>query len=139
MNLITVENNRAELVGSNFWQSDYSRAGYYYLSVNAGALRLLVPPSRLPELLDMRAAQEVIITRGPHLEHRGRPMLELLFDDHTSQPFALYLSIEQTDRRFADAGDLPRRFLIYTAPSELAGELTWYYREDALPCLRPLI
>jgi hypothetical protein len=57
---ITVENDGQEIVGTNYWNSEYFRRGAVYLSVNAGAFRLLVPP-QIP-LDDMVAAQEVIVT-----------------------------------------------------------------------------
>ena len=137
--MITLENLGPDLVRSNYWQSAYARNGYYYLSVNAGCLRLLVPEQRESEVAEMLSAHEVVVTVGPYRQADGRPMIEILFDDHTATPFALHLCREQTDRGFADAGDLPRRFLIYTAGCRLVGELTWYYREAELPCLKPLV
>jgi hypothetical protein len=138
MNIIRVDNNGPELISSNFWGGGLARAGLYYLTPNAGALRLLVPQSREVEISEMLTAKEVIVTRGTHRQ-AARPMVEILFDDHTPDPFVLQLSLEQIERGFSDAGDLPCRFLIYTAGPLLAGELTWYYREADLPCLRPLL
>lgn len=137
MKFITVQNLGPELESTNYWESDLAAAGYLYLSCNAGALRLLIPPSKVSDIAEMITAREVIVTRGVHRQHQ-RPMVELLFDDHSSNPYVLFLSLEQVERGFADAGDLPRRFLLYTQGPRLAGELIWYYREAQLPCLRRL-
>ncbi len=138
MNILAVTNRGPEVLDSNFWSSAEAAAGFYYLSANAGALRLLVPESRREEVRAMVTVSEVIITRGAHRVF-GLPMAEIMFEDGSESPFVLYLSEGQMEGGFADAGDLPRRFLIYTSGPRLAGELVWYYREAALPCLRPLV
>jgi hypothetical protein len=43
----------ALLISSNYWESDLARAGYLYLSINAGAFRLLVPESQRSIISDI--------------------------------------------------------------------------------------
>ena len=135
MNLLRIENDGPRVAASNFWESAMAQAGYFYASANAGALRLLVPPKREAEIIEMLSAREVVATKGVHRVER-RLMLELLFDDGTDSPFVLFLCQEQVDHWFTVPDQQPRRFLIYTTGPVLVSELKWYYREADLPCLK---
>jgi hypothetical protein len=46
----------------------------------------------------MGTGREVIVSRGPWPEARVRDGLELLFDDGSTDPYALHLSAESADR-----------------------------------------
>ena len=86
---LQIQNNGQLILASNYWNSDYARAGKVYLSVNAGAFRLLLPDLFTSELADMRTALEVFISRGPWPAQRCSDAIELLFDDWTDNPYAL--------------------------------------------------
>jgi hypothetical protein len=47
---LVIENNGPEILSSNFWDSETSN---FFLSVNAGAARLLIPDSRIDEIRKM--------------------------------------------------------------------------------------
>lgn len=99
MNIITVENNGAELVKTNYWKSEYNSGGFYYVSVNAGCFRLLVPESREADIAEMKTGKFAEISRRS-LERidSEKPMFRIMFDDETVTPYCLDLSQEQFDR-----------------------------------------
>jgi|SRR4030042_65454 hypothetical protein len=103
VDFLTVENDGQAIVSTNYWQSDYAKRGFFYLTINAGAFRLLVPPSREGELADMLTASEVIVSRGPWPEHGKHDALELLFEDYSDSPYSLHITSDQVDRMPADA------------------------------------
>lgn len=96
--MLTIVNQGQAIASTNYWDSAHARAGYFYLSWNAGAARLLVPDAQKSALREMRVAQYVIVSRGPWSDQGGRDALELLWEDGTDTPFAIHLVAEQTDR-----------------------------------------
>src|SRR5690242_380008 len=95
--IITVENHGPLITSTNYWDSDVARAGKVFVSVNAGAIRVLLPPARYSDLADMRAAKECVLSRGPWPEARAREAIELLFDDGSDAPFSIHLTPESFD------------------------------------------
>jgi hypothetical protein len=95
---LIIHNEGPEITGTNFWMTANARAGKFYLTSNAGAFRLLVPTMQTGNLRDMRAATVCVVTRGPYPGLRLPDALELLFDDGSPSPFALYLSPGALDR-----------------------------------------
>ena len=53
--LLQIENHGPLVVATNYFRTDLARAGALYLSVNAGAFRLLVPAVQRAAISDMRA------------------------------------------------------------------------------------
>ena len=41
--MLKIENNGAEIAATNFWNTPMAHAGVVYVSVKAGAFRLLLP------------------------------------------------------------------------------------------------
>jgi IS66 Orf2 like protein len=74
------------------------KAGYCYLSWNARAARLLLPDLLSSAVHEMKGARYVIVSRGPWRDQGGRDSLELLFEDESSSPYTVHLTMEQTDR-----------------------------------------
>ena len=66
-------------------------------SLNAGAVRILLPPVYRPAINDMRAADEVILSRGPLLAMGVAEAVEILFDDCTAEPYVLHLNAASFD------------------------------------------
>jgi hypothetical protein len=109
---ITISNDGPVLIASNFWQSEWARRGLYFLSINAGAIRLLMPPAMEHALGDMQTAREVILTRGLYEGKDGA--LELLFDDASDSPYAIFLDPAQADRRWLPSDEGKRiPFVVY--------------------------
>lgn len=94
-----IQNDGPLITATDYWQSEYARAGIVYVSINAGALRLLLPHGGTvaAELLAAATtARECIISRGLY---RGRDAYELLYEDDTDSPYSLHITIaEQADR-----------------------------------------
>lgn len=146
--MIITENDGPLVLRSNYWQTEMASEGFYYVSPNAGVIRMLVPESRRVEIADMRTAEEVVLTRGVHTgrgswpEYKGRELMEILFDDHTDNPFALWLSLEQWERLPDSQTDYGRTWE-FTAWEDRRGTphrvLTklCYLRKAPLPCMQP--
>jgi hypothetical protein len=110
---LTVKNEGPEIASSNFWETDYERRGLFYLSLNAGAFRLLVPSVHDSVIAEFRTAKEIVISRGPWEAQGGRDSIEILFDDGTDDPFSLHLDAQQLDR--LPAADDAGKKAIFTA------------------------
>jgi hypothetical protein len=123
---------------TDYFDSPAAKAGYLYLSWNAGAARLLLPDNRHGWLNEMATAREVIISRGPWSAARGRDALELMFEDDSDAPFAIRLTMEQTDRLpteavIADGLELH----VLTRNGQMLRLPARYRRVSAVPCMQP--
>lgn len=138
----TVENDGQKIISTNYWESDYAKNGYYFLSLNAGCYRLLVPKNRRDQVKEMKTAKEVVISRGSAMSMMPpkHDAFEILFEDGTDSPFVLTISHEQMDRVPADK-DLGWKgtFAVYEELTEpvLRFERTYYRKVKSLPYLKP--
>jgi len=140
--VIQIVNHGPLIVSTNYWQTDLAQAGKYYCSVNAGAIRLLVPPAHRDAIEDMRAAQYVILSRGPWPAMGLPEAVELFFEDTTDEPFALHLSRQTFD--LLPAAPEPEREWVLSVWDEKKGrphkavERPCYWRRvPRIPWLRP--
>lgn len=134
MALLRIESRGPEIVSSNFWDTHGAKMGAMFLSYNAGAARLLLPDLFSQLVQQMKTGEYVIISSDP------LDMTELLFEDHSEEPFSIQLGPMQVDRVLpeSDTGREDLRFLVYTRNSVLALELPAKYRNvEKLPCLKP--
>lgn len=90
------ENDGGELVGTNYFDSLLAKAGVYFLSKHSGVFRLLVPDQELHRLPEMRTAKLCVVTTGVY---QGRDSVEVMFDDGSAAPFALYMDLHQCELR----------------------------------------
>jgi len=127
--MLRIENDGPRIRATNYWESEAAGRGYAYVSVNAGTFRLLLPPALETALADMATAREIVISRGPWTDAGKADGLEILFDDGSSSPYALHLSIEQIDRVPLDA-DAGRQVVctVWTLGPKLALSRPAYYR-----------
>jgi hypothetical protein len=63
--LLRIENDGPAIRATDYWRSPFADAGFCFLSFNAGAARLLLPDSLAHVVPELRAAREVIVSRGP--------------------------------------------------------------------------
>lgn len=134
--MIRIHNDGPLIVETDYWDTPHAQRGLFYVSINAGAFRLLVPLLQEASLADMRTAAYVIVTRGVW---HGRDALELLFEDGSDSPYVIHVQGAQVDRLppTTDAGRTDLRCLVYTQTG-LALELPARYRTASeLPYLRP--
>ncbi len=141
---IEVKNNGQELIETNYWQTAKARAGYIYVTINAGCLRVLVPSSAVVDIEDMRTGKVVLATRGIWQSEKGqRDAIELLFEDYSDSPYCLHLVVEQFDMVPATAdrdrpGDDPRwKIAVYTESGKQFELPARYRLAKKLPYLRP--
>jgi hypothetical protein len=92
-----IENHGPLVVSTNFWDLPVAQLGKVYVSLNAGAFRVLLPVTMEPALDDLKTARECVVSRGPWPEMGLPDAFEVLFDDGTSDPFALHLSPQSFD------------------------------------------
>jgi len=89
---LSITNHGPLIVRCNFWGSDHERAGKIVASVNAGAVRLLIPRRHAGIVGECRSSKYAIISRGPWPEGRVEDAVEIMFEDGTTDPFSLHLS-----------------------------------------------
>jgi hypothetical protein len=123
------------VVRTNYFESEHAKHGLVYLSVNAGAYRLLVPAALLTTVSEMRTGQYVIVS-----ETADHNRMELLFEDGTDTPYILYISGQQCDRHIPAQEDGRRdiRFLVYGPGCRLLLDRPARYRRvPRIPWMKP--
>jgi hypothetical protein len=101
---LTITNDGPRIVATNYWETDHARAGKMYCSVNAGAIRILVPPALAADVEDWNGCRYVIVSRGPWPDMARPDAVELLFEDFSNSPYCLHLSRESFDLLPGDPG-----------------------------------
>jgi len=136
--MIKIGNRGQAIISTNYWDTEHASAGYFYLSWNAGAARLLVPDLQKPVLREMKNAREVIVSRGPWPEQGGREGLELLWEDGSDEPYCIHLVAEQCDRLIPET-DQGGGFTViaYTRGGEKGRWPGRYRIVPEIPWLRP--
>lgn len=145
MPLLRIDNHGPLITGTNYFRSDPATAGNLYLSTNAGAFRLLVPPLLETIVSELATGKVAVITRGPWPAMRLADALEIMLDDGTQNPWSCHLDTNSLDRMPTDE-DAGREWLftVWTRPRR-AGmrphkaleRPAFYRRADKLPCLLP--
>lgn len=132
-----IRNNGREIVETDYWRSERAARGYVYLSINAGAFRLLVPKILEKEIKEMQTAKEVIISRGPWSQGGRDDALELLFEDGSDEPYSMHIVKEQVDRMPSSSDD-GREFVfsIWTEEGKEAEFVCKYREVNRLPYLK---
>lgn len=130
---IVTRNRGALICSTNYFGSAHARAGLFFLSWHAGTARLLIPASRFCALRDMLNATYVAVTRG---RYEGvADCLEVMFDDGSATPYAVYLLPHQYDRMIPgdDNGAIDVR--LYPRVGEWISRSGFYRVVERLPCL----
>jgi len=136
--MIITKNQGQRIISTNYWDMDHAKRGYFYLTWNAGAGRLLIPDSQKSALHEMKNATEVIVSRGSWQDQDGREALELLWEDGTDTPYMITLVSEQCDRLIPDT-EQGGGFVI-TAWTRAGLKQRWpgkYRIVGSLPCMQP--
>lgn len=136
--MLKFSNDGQELIETNFWDSPFAARGYFFLSVNAGAMRLLVPDSQLSQLRDIETGHDVIISIGRWSDVGMDKCIEIMFDDGSDAPYAIHMVPEQLDRGFSkkDEGiDIP--FHVMTRIGVFLRRKAKLRMVEAIPCLDP--
>jgi len=134
------ENEGPELIRSDYWETNDAKKGFFFLSINAGAFRLLVPQNKEEFIEEFRTGEYCIISKGASKMSNHLFMIELVFEDHSVAPFQLTLSPGQIDRSPSNT-DSGHKFKlsVWTKGCKKVLEMDAYYRTvDSIPCLKPL-
>jgi len=136
--MLIVENNGPEIIETNYFKTEHAARGFFYMTINAGAFRLLVPDVQLYSTTDMQAATEVIISRGPWPDKGKADALELLFEDNTDDPFSIHLPMEQYDRMPGNKdANKPFIFSAWSSGGKLFEKPCFFRMVKKLPWLKP--
>jgi hypothetical protein len=141
---LTIQNHGPLILATNYWEGEFARTGKLFLTNNAGAFRLLVPPAEEQAIAEMATAKRVIVSRGPWPETGQADAFEILFDDETESPYAVHLTLVAVDRVPTDSDALKQWvFTAWTSPRrgkphKALERPAFYRRVEKLPCLKPL-
>ena len=136
MNNIQIQNNGPEIASTNYWESEYARRGIIYLSFNAGAARLLLPPPFYPSLTEMDTGRLVILSLG-QLD-TGQTGYELLFGDYSDSPYSILVGTQQTDRLLSKSDSGRDLIVSVWCDGNKKLELPAKFRVvESVPCLKP--
>lgn len=106
-----VVNDGPRVAQTDYWSTPHARHGLLYLTINAGAIRLLVPNPTAYMLAELPP----IGTRATLA--RGNGIYRLALHDRPADPYVLEIDVRQADRR------IPKSDTGRTVP------LVWY-RQD---------
>ena len=140
--MIQITNHGPLITSTNYWDSELASAGKLYVSVNAGAIRVLLPPRLYGGLADMRAAPECVLSRGPWPERHEQEGIEIMWDDGSDSPYALHLAPASFDLLPAEP-DAGREWLltVWTAkdgkPHKSLERKCHWRRVPRIPWLKP--
>lgn len=140
---IVTTNHGPLIVSSSYWGSAIEEAGKIWISVNAGAIRVLVPRVMRRIIEDMRTAKSVICSRGPWPQGGKDDAMELLFEDGSDSPFSLHVGPESVDM-FPGEPDAGRQWICSVwdwkknKPHKAVERPCHWRRVSSLPWLRPL-
>lgn len=145
MSQLRIDNDGQRVVSTTYWTTEHAARGLLYLSVNAGAFRLLVPPSIESHVLPgFGGATSAVVSRGPWPAEGLADALEILLDDGSDEPWSCHLDPSQCDRLPLDADALrPWSLTVWVRGEGNTGarcllELPCQYRRSTrLPDLRP--
>lgn len=138
MGLIAIENNGPLVTATNYFASEHARLGLIYVSVNAGAFRLLIPSNTTP--IESAGAEYVIVTRGKWPAKGWRECLEFVWEDNTDSPFFQIVETQMADRLplADDDGRTDLRCIGYAPDLSILFDLPARYRiTPRVPYLKP--
>ena len=140
--MLSIHNHGPLITSTDYWESQLAGAGKVFCSVNAGAIRILLPPSAYTFLADMRPARYCILSRGPWPAESAQDAIEILFEDDSDAPFALHLTAASFD--VLPAAPDPGRGWVVSAwiskdgrPHKALEKLCHWRQAPYLPCLKP--
>lgn len=143
MELLTIGNNSQEITSTNYWESMYNAEGFFYISINAGCVRLLVPErySIDTQFFDdtLSAKQIVLSMLKKYLQEEKRHSVELMFDDHSENPYCIHVAPNQIDRLLLpEDNNKVMRFIAYAKGLRIIQDTRCGFRfVNKLPCLLP--
>ena len=140
--LIRIVNDGAEIIETNFRDTDWNEADRFLLSPHSGALRLICPTAYISQIPEMQTANKVLVSYGVNQKHH-LPMIEVLFEDDSVSPLVLSMDAEQSMFSFW-IGNPPNPipFSVWTIEEETPIKVLeldcWIRIVPKIPWLKPL-
>ncbi len=97
MSTLQISNHGPLITASDFWGGPIDRAGKIFASVNAGAIRLLIPALARDMIAAARQSSHAVLSRGPWPAMGLADAVEIMWEDGSDDPYALHLSPESFD------------------------------------------
>jgi len=91
--ILFIKNDGKEIVETNYFSMPQSKAGKFFVSLNAGAFRLLVPDQHTAVL-----KRELALAASVRIVHRGE-VASIILDDGTPDPYTIETTMNAFDRR----------------------------------------
>ena len=141
MELLTIGNNSQEITSTNYFESEYNLRGYFYISINAGCVRLLIPDRASNDqvfISDITSAKEIVLSMlKKYLREEGKQSVELMFDDHSENPYCLHVATNQIDRLpLAEDDNSVMRFISYAKDLRVIHDTKCGFRYvNRIPCM----
>jgi hypothetical protein len=127
-------NNGSEIVETNYFDSQMGKAGMFYLGMNAGVARLLIPDCAIQWVKEMQTGDHCVLTSGIY---QGQPSMEIMFDDGSKSPFALFLPLSNCDFQ-PRTSDVPFVISAWTRAGKVGQWEAFSRMALRLPCLQPV-
>ena len=140
--MIETRNHGQLILASSYWGSEHELAGKLFVSVNAGAVRVLIPRALRGIIEECRASRYAILSRGPWPEMSLPDAVEILFEDGSQSPYALTFAPESFDLLPGEP-DSGREWVVALwdskkgRPHKALERLCHWRRVPSLPCLEP--
>lgn len=144
--IISIQNDGPLVVASNFWKTDMAARGFFYVSVNAGAVRLLVPSVQHAIIGDMCPGAKYVVVSclSPDRWQTGQPCAEWMVEDESDFPWSCQLHPEQIDRVptpedvgrkwiatvWEEKNGLPYKCVEWPAYAQIVPRIPWLKRID---------
>lgn len=131
--MLQITSDGGDILYTNYFDSLQARAGLIFVSWNAYTARVLVPDAHLWMISELHSVAECIISRG---KMDGNDALELMFEDSTDSPFAIFMGMHQTDRIIRN-DCTPFTVAVWTRVGKVAQWPGYYRVVTELPFLEP--
>lgn len=94
--MFIVYNKGKEIAFTDYWETELAQDGYFFVAVNAGCLRILVPQMLEKSIEEMRTGKRVLIEPSAM---RPDIAIDFVFDNETNNPFWIAIEKEMIDRK----------------------------------------
>ena len=134
---IEILNNGPDISKTNYFDSEYAKNGYFYLSTNEDCVRLLVPGSEAKTVKENRKDTEyIILSRGPWFKRNIEDSVEILFENQCTKRSAIHLPATACDGLPGEGGVWC--FALYLKAGKKFECPLFFRKVIKVPCLLPL-
>jgi len=122
-------NDDQNIAMTNFWDSEIAMNGHFYVSINAGAIRLLLPKQLEWCIDEIKTGSYMVLSQSTN-------DIELMFEDNSDSPFSLWAPIVFIDRLSSKSRMEGLRFSVWTCGCNKVLEMSANVRQvSRVPCL----